>query len=309
MTSTTSITQEDTNLKKIDLHQQVTNTIIRQLEAGTIPWHCPWQGEDFRLPGMPKNSTNGNKYRGVNILLLWGSTIEQQYTSAEWATFNQWNSQKEQIRKGEKGTRIVKYDIQEKEVDGESVKIPFVKYFTVFNRCQLVSHTETEQVQPVEQLSLVERIDVVDEFIEHTHAIVQHIGSSAHYHRVDDIIYMPDANKFIASDTCTATEGYYSTLLHELTHWTGAEKRLNRTKGKVFGDENYAQEELTAELGAAFLCAEFDITTADKGDHASYIDHWLQVLKNDKHCVFKAASQASKAVDYLMGIQPTYILE
>ena len=116
---------------------------------------------------------------------------------------------------------------------------------------------------------------------------------------------MPVPERFITTDTCTATEGYYSTLLHELTHWAGAEHRLNRKKGKRFGDENYATEELVAELGAAFLCAELEITTADKKDHSSYIAHWLQVLKDDKYCVLAAASEASRAVDYLQKLSPS----
>ncbi len=102
----------------------------------------------------------------------------------------------------------------------------------------------------------------------------------------------------------TATEGYYSILLHELTHWTGNPKRLDRKKGKKLGDENYAVEELVAELGAAFLCADFGMAIAEKGDHASYISHWLTALKENKNFLFTAASEASKAVSYLEGLQP-----
>lgn len=115
---------------------------------------------------------------------------------------------------------------------------------------------------------------------------------------------MPEREAFVGTETCSTTEGYYSTLLHELTHWTGNEKRLNREKTKKFGDDTYAIEELVAELGAAFLCSEFEIGLLPKGDHASYIAHWLKILKESKHCIFKASSEASKAVSYLHDFQP-----
>jgi antirestriction protein ArdC len=116
---------------------------------------------------------------------------------------------------------------------------------------------------------------------------------------------MPYREFFLNTNACTATEGYYSVLLHELTHWTGAKPRLERINNKKFGDENYATEELVAELGNAFLCAEFDIGILPKGNPASYIDHWLKVLKDNKQCIFTAASAASAAVDYLQALQPT----
>lgn len=305
-TNFSSSASGNADLKRADLYQQVTDTIIRQLETGVVPWQRGWQGEEYELPGLPLNYSTGKQYRGINIVLLWCASMGQSYQSAEWATFRQWQEKKELIRKGEKGTMIVYYDVMEKEVDGEQVKIPFLKSSVVFNRCQLQSYeapaAAPEQPRPL----LVETIDTVEAFVENTHAAVAHIGSSACYHRKDDIIYMPDMDKFVATAQCSATENYYATLLHELIHWSGAEKRLNRTKGKTFGDKDYAQEELTAEFGAAFLTAGFGLPTADKGNHAAYIDNWLQVLRNDKHCVLKAAAAASKAVDYLHGIQPSY---
>lgn len=309
MTTTTSSAPDNTTLKRADLHQQVTDTIIRQLETGIAPWQCGWMGGKAYQPGLPLNHTTGKHYRGVNILLLWCAGIEKNFDCDQWATFRQWQAKKEHIRKGEKGTLIVYYDVMEKEVEGidEAVKVPFLKSSYVFNRCQLQSYEPAEEQQEPRPL-LVEVVDKVEEFVANTHAAVSHIGSDACYHRKDDIIYMPDMDKFITTEQCTATENYYATLLHELVHWSGAEKRLNRTKGKKFGDNDYAREELVAEMGAAFLCTGFGLPTADKGSHAAYIDNWLQVLRNDKYCVIQAASQASKAVDYLHGIQPTYEL-
>ena len=117
------------------------------------------------------------------------------------------------------------------------------------------------------------------------------------------MISIPDQALFIDTDHCSATEGYYSTLLHELTHWTGHPNRMNRNLGKKFGDKDYAVEELVAELGAAFICTEFDISRPTKEHHASYIGSWLKTLKENKHAIFTAASEASKASEYLHKLQ------
>ena len=131
-----------------DLHQHVTNTIIQQLEAGTVPWHRPWKGDYDPLLSIPGNYSTGKKYRGINILLLWCSAINKSFGSAEWASFKQWQDKKEMIRKGEKGTMIVYYDTFEKEVEGEVKKIPFLKSSVVFNRCQLASFVPEPLPQP-----------------------------------------------------------------------------------------------------------------------------------------------------------------
>ncbi len=286
-----------------DLHQQVTDTIICQLEAGTVPWHQPWKGEN-RLLGLPKNSHTGKGYQGINILLLWSSAIKNEFPCQEWATFKQWNEKKESIRKGEKGSLIVYYDVLEKEVEGQTKEIPFLKSSVVFNRSQLQSFTPDEKPAAHDPVTTIENILHVDQFVSNTKAIVETKGDKACYIPSLDKIWMPDQQVFTGSKTCTAQEGYYSTLLHELTHWSGHETRLKREKGKKFGDDAYAAEELIAELGAAFLCAQFEIGILPKGDHASYIAHWLKILKENKKCIFQAASEATKAVSFLAGLQP-----
>jgi antirestriction protein ArdC len=297
-------TQQPSTSPRRDIHQQVTDTIIRQLESGTVPWHQPWNGGPERLLSIPKNFNTGKKYRGINILLLWVSALDQKFDSGDWASLKQWNERKESIRKGEKGSMIVYYDTFEKEVEGEVQKIPFLKTSYVFNRCQLASYQPQKAVDASPVQSLVEKIDQLDQFVQNTNAIIEHAGSQAYYRPSQDKIVLPAPAAFIDTDNYTATEGYYSTLLHELTHWTSHPSRLNRKVGKKFGDNGYAVEELVAELGAAFLCSEFAIQTADKGNHASYIAHWLNVLKENKHCLITAASEASKACGYLQGLQP-----
>ncbi len=288
-----------------DIRQQVTDTIIQQLEAGTIPWQKPWTGDDSPIFALPKNSTTGKKYKGINILLLWSAATNKHFTSPEWATFKQWQENKEVIRKGEHGSMIIYYDTLEKEVEDEIRKIPFIKSSVVFNRQQLASYNPDEKAFAENRKSLVERIEHVDMFITNTKALIKHEDNlGACYMHSTDTIYMPEAASFIETEGCSATENYYGTLFHELSHWTGAYTRLKRTFGRKFGDKNYAEEELTAEIGAAFLCAEHEICTAPKPNNAAYIAHWLRVLKEDKQCIFTAASEASKAVNYLELLQP-----
>lgn len=288
-----------------DIHQQVTDTIIQQLEDGVVPWHKPWNGAESRMLALPKNHTTTKKYRGINILLLWASSIKNQFLTDDWGSFKQWQEKKESVRKGEKGSLIVYYDTFEKEVEGEIKEIPFLKKSFVFNRCQLVSYDPAENVKLLNETSLVERIEKVDAFIKNTSAVIVNQDLQAAYDPAADQILMPLPEAFNDTPSSTATEGYYATLSHELIHWTGHEKRMARNMGKKYGDRNYANEELVAELGGAFLCAEFGISVADKGNPAAYINHWLKVLKENKHCVLTAASEASKAVDYLQTLQPT----
>lgn len=257
-----------TTFARKDIHQKVTYTIIGQLEKSVVPWQRPWKCDSPML-SLPKNFCTGNRYNGANIVLLWSAALERNFRSNEWASFKQWQEKKECIRKGEKGTMIFYTDTFEKEdEEGEIREIPFLKSSVVFNRYQLVSYHE-EKKEPYFETPLVEKIYLVEEFFANTGAIVDYIGSEAFYDLIGDVIYMPRPDKFIAMATCTATEGYYSTRMHELTHWTGAKHRLNWPLLNKFGTKEYAQEELTAESGAAFLCAEFDISTADKGNYAA----------------------------------------
>ncbi|GGH07548.1 ArdC family protein [Mucilaginibacter phyllosphaerae] len=286
-----------------DVYQMVTNTIIEQLEQGVIPWQQSWNSSGYELPlSLPANNVTGNYYRGINIVLLWSAAMKNKFETNEWASFKQWSSKNEFVRKGEKGNMVIYYDTIEKEEDGEIKKIPFIKASYVFNRCQLNSYEAPAKVSSDSQPALFEKIDPIDAFLENTKAVIETYDGDPCYNFADDKIRVPYADRFVNTTTCTATEGFYSTMLHELVHWSGAKHRLNRNKGKKFGDQAYAAEELVAEFGAAFLCAGFGIATVEKGDHTGYIDHWLKVLKEDNRCIVSAASEASKAVDYLYKI-------
>ena len=295
----------DTIIQKKDLYQQVTDTIIAELEKGVVPWACPWKSNNAFSFAMPFNHASGKTYQGVNIVLLWCASMNKSYSSSEWATFKQWSFKKEKIRKGEKGTMIIYYDTYEKEKDGEIEKVPFVKSSYVFNKCQLESYMPEEQpATETETPPGVEWIEPIDRFVSHTDARIDNEDYGACYIGATDRICMPYISMFQSSETMSATHHYYATLLHELTHWTGHPCRLNRERHKKFGDKVYANEELIAELGSAFLCSEFGISTRHFEDQTSYISHWLGVLKENKQCLVKAASEASKAVNYLHGLQP-----
>jgi antirestriction protein ArdC len=301
---TTATQSPVTDKPRVDLYQKVTDIIIEHLEAGTTPWQKPWTGNHMNAFTMPKNIVSGKDYNGINVLLLWCASFQQEYASNEWASFRQWNQQKESIRKGEKGTMVVYYDFVEKEDDnGEIKKVPFMKSYVVFNRCQLASYEPVKETV-IPSKPLAERLEHVENFVSNTKAVIRHKGRKACFVPSKDEIHMPKIEAFVDTDYSTATEGYYSTLMHELMHWSGHPHRLDRSFGKRFGDYTYAAEELVAELGAAFLCAELEITREPRKDHANYIAGWLTALKNNKYLVTTAANTASKAVDYLWHLQP-----
>ncbi|QKZ15907.1 ArdC family protein [Spirosoma sp. KUDC1026] len=288
-----------------NIHETITAKIIEQLQAGTAPWRKPWTHPNASVAfQLPINATTGKRYRGINIPLLWGAVDDRAFTTNEYATFKQWAERKEFVRKGEKGNLIVFYDVLERENDKQEIdKIPYLKTSFVFNRCQLQSYTAPEQPAD-EPRPLLERLEAVDSFIHNTGAIVRHDGGNrAYYSRLTDDIHMPEPEIFTGTPTQTAQESYYAVSLHELTHWTGKDTRCNRQFGKRFGDRAYAFEELVAEMGSAFTCAYLGITDAPRPDHVSYLTSWLEVLRDDKRAILTAASEASKALDYLAAFQ------
>ena len=287
---------------KIDLYARVTNKILADLESGHIPWHKPWQaGHSAGKISTPLRH-NLQPYSGVNVLMLWAEAASMGYVAPIWLTYKQASELGGQVRKGEHGSMVVYANTaikKEKNDLGEDVtrSFHFLKSYTVFNVEQIDGLPAHYYVQDVEPLPIESRLAHVDEFIGNTKAVIKS-GTEAFYRPSDDSITMPDI-KFFESP-----ESYYAVLLHELTHWTKAETRLDRTfNAKRFGDSGYAQEELVAEIGSAFLCAALDITPEARQDHAAYIESWIKVLKNDKRAIFTAASHAQKAADFLQTMQ------
>jgi antirestriction protein ArdC len=282
---------------KFDLHEQITGRIVAALEAGAGEFQMPWHGSGR----LPFNAVSKKNYRGVNILSLWLTAQMQGYGSPEWATFKQWQERGAGVRKGEKGSLIVFYktfESEDAEADDEKRRSFVARPSWVFNAAQVDGYQPKAEPRPDTQFDRLENVEAV---IAATGATISFGGSRAFYHRFYDRIQIPEARDFVGSKTSTPQEAFYSTLLHELAHWTGAESRLNREKGKRFADRLYAYEELIAELSAAFLCAELGVTNEPRADHAQYLDGFLKVLHGDKRAIFTAAAAASAAVDFIMG--------
>lgn len=290
---------------KLDVYSRVTNKILADLEHGVRPWVKPWDAGNTAGRILRPLRHNGTPYRGVNILLLWGSAVEQGFACPIWMTFKQAQELGAHVKKGEHGSLVVYADtLHKKETDeatGEEVEkdIPFMKGYTVFNVEQIEGlpvhyYAKPEQPATAEE----ERNDALERFFRQTGAAIRHGGDRAYYSITGDYVQMPPFPAF------RDAESYYATLAHEMTHWTRHPTRLERDFGrKQWGDEGYAKEELVAELGAAFLCADLGITPETREDHAAYIASWLKALKDDKRFIFTAASHAQKAADHLHGYQ------
>lgn len=285
---------------KQDIYERVTSQIIASLEQGIRPWIRPWSGDHAAGRITRPLRGNGVPYQGINVLMLWGAAVEKGYSTPIWLTFKQAKALGANVRKGESGSLVVYASkITRTETDtatGEEAErdIPFLKGYTVFNVEQIDGLPEHFHAPAEKRLDPVCRVERADSFFAATGATIQHGGDKAYYSSRTDHVQMPPFEAF------RDAESYYATLAHELTHWTKHQSRLDRDFGrKRFGDEGYAMEELVAELGAAFLSADLDLTPEVRADHADYIGHWLKVLKNDKRAIFTAASHAQRAADYL----------
>lgn len=291
-----------------DVYTQVTNNIIAAIEKGAGDWQMPWHRTGEGL-NRPVNIDTSNAYRGINVLSLWAAAQARGFSTGTWGTYRQWQNKGCQVREGEKSSLIVFYKeftVEEQLENGETEegKRMMARASYVFNADQVDGFEVPALPEPKDPVRVIAEADA---FIQATGANIRHGGTQAYYrppHGGDgDYIQMPEKDRFTGSETSSATECYYSTLLHELTHWTGGTKRCDREFGKRFGDDAYAVEELVAELGAAFLCADLGVTLEPRADHAAYIQNWLKVLKADKKAIFTAASQAAKATDFLSGLQ------
>jgi antirestriction protein ArdC len=287
-----------------DLYQQVTSKIIEDMERGVRPWLKPWSASNVGAAPILPRRHNGIPYQGVNIFLLWGEAMARGYTATIWMTFRQALEFGAHVRKGETGTLVVFADRLTRTEDGDNGErvhrsVPYLKSYTVFNVEQIDGLPAKYLPEPSAPTAVDMRHAQAEGFIAATRAIIRFGGDRAFYAPAFDVIQLPPVQAF------RDAESYYSTVLHELTHWTGHPSRCARKlNGQRFGSESYAFEELVAELGSAFLCAELGIAPEVRDDHAAYLANWLAVLKQDKRAIFAAASQAQHAADYLRGLQP-----
>ncbi len=281
-----------------DVYATVTDTIVAMIEEGAGRFQMPWYTAGGALD-RPVNVASSAAYRGVNVVTLWAIGLGRGYTGAFWGTYRQWAKVGAQVRKGEAGAPIVFYKkIEPEEGDGDRRERLVARLSWVFNADQVdgFAPPEREASEPVVPVQSVESL------VRRTGAIVRYGGDMAYYTPKDDHIQLPPPGQFTGTATSSATEAFYGTLLHELVHWSGAKHRLDRDLVDRFGIEAYAVEELVAELGAAFLCCELQVTPSARRDHAAYVDHWLRVMREDKRAIFSAASKASQAAEYLLAL-------
>ena len=285
--------------KKFDVYEMVTDRILEALENGTVPWRKPWRGGT--AAGSPVNLKSKKAYRGINVFVL----HLQGFSSRYWATFKQAKDLGGKVRKGSKGTPVVFWkwiDKKGKDDDGNEIvldRYPILRYYTVFNLDQIDGIDDPDAKAADDTPAKFNPIEAAEKIVDEmpNRPEITHNEPRAYYRPSTDTVNMPKPELF------DVPAEYYSTIFHELTHSTGHESRLNRdgiTKLAAFGDDNYSQEELVAEMGAAFLCGHAGIENETIDNSAAYIDGWRKKLSTDKKLVVYAAAQAQKAADYIL---------
>ena len=265
-----------------NIQEHVTNSIIASLDAGTVPWKKPWVG------GVPSNLLSGKPYRGVNALIL-SLTGESNFL-----TFKQACMIGAKIRKGSISYPICFWNFPITK-EGETKRAPFMRYYSVFGYSSLEEIPEKYQVKPH---AIIPNHEGIDSMVKIKIPRLES-AEQACYRPSNDTIYMPDRGTFLSY------EGYYATLLHEISHWTGATHRLNRegiANFDTFGSDQYSVEELIAEMGSAFMCAHYGIENRIE-QSASYMQSWARKLKDNRRMIITASSHAQKIMDYMIGVQ------
>lgn len=296
----------NTEQRKPALYEKVAEDLIKKLEQGTAPWQKPWDVNN--IPVLPFNPTTGNNYKGLNVFAL----MMEGRDDPRWMTFKQADTNKWSVKKGEKGTLINFYKFDEQKALRDEAGKPQLdeqgkqKYITVKRENPIITAAwvfNAEQISGVPELvretpaNAWKAIDAVESIVKESGAVVKHTGGDqAFYSPGRDLIEMPVKEAFPEPGL------YYATLLHELGHWTGHDQRLDRPLLNKFGTEEYAKEELRAEIGSLMLGADLQIGH-DPERHASYVASWIQVLKNDPFEIHRAAADAQKIFDYVKGFQ------
>ncbi|WP_329889237.1 ArdC family protein [Stenotrophomonas sepilia] len=285
-----------TNESFLQRHSRdVVERLIRQMEEGTGPFVQPW---DARVDlGLPMNPTTGKSYRGGNLLHLWALQNAWDVKDNRWMTYKQASSVGAQVRKGEKASVIEYWDwspVEEAKKTGDPELIakahPKVFFPRVFNASQIDGLPDLVLAAPRPELEIHQACEKV---IEDSGAEIHHDGGNqAFYRPMTDSIHMPERNTFHSAS------GYYATALHELAHWSGFPSRLNRPMKGGFGSEDYAKEELVAEVSSMLMGERLGIGH-DPGQHAAYVKHWIKILRDDPREIFRAAAAAERVVEFL----------
>ena len=289
-----------------DLYAEVTNKIMAMIEQGVAPWRRTWSQY-----GLARNYATGHIYTGINMVLMNITPHPIPY----FMTFNQIQEKGGKIRKGSKAEMVIYFSVYYKDGKdttltkqeaaamhraGKEVQVlKFIKYYNVFNVADIEGITfdiPEVQLRPNEQ---IERCDRIINEMPQRPEIKTINADSAFYSPVADMVNMPDIRQF------DSPEAYYATAFHELAHSTGHASRLAREEVMTpsqFGSKPYSREELVAEMAASFLCASVQIDYDNITENsAAYLAGWLKVLKEDSRFIFKAAAEAQKAADFILG--------
>lgn len=283
--------------EKID---KIANKVIDLMKKHDNNWLNPMKNSLFNY-GLPVNFESKRSYNGFNTFNLSMAIIDNNWTSNQFGTFKNWTDKGYKIIKGSK-SEIVFFWTQgmSKDKDDEKKSYWFLKTYNVFNACQIEGYEIKEDKTEKTQFEILKDCE---DYVANTNAKINNGGDGAFYSPSKDIISIPLKENFISTETSTAKENYYSTLLHELVHWTGSKNRLDRLKKTQFGSKEYAFEELVAETGSAILCSLLNVSSSPRVDHAKYLNHWIDLLEDKPRSIMTAFSQSSKAIDYLDKLQ------
>lgn len=291
--------------QRFDVHQAVTDRIIAALERGAKPWVHPWKKAGGG--GMFPLRHSGEAYQGMNVLLLWCAAQEHGYRSRYWMTFRQAKEYGANVRKGEKGSLVIKYGTVERDADGNPVKagdgnrddavqkIAYTRGYTVFNAEQIDGlpdqfQAEETSDEPGDAGADAAPILWLERYFGDIGAKIETADCNPCYIPSLDTIRMPPICEFVSS------HAFFSCLAHECCHWTKAPQRLDRKQSETRAE--YAQEELIAEIGANLVFANLGLVP-DIENSAAYVESWLKALRNDRRFIFEAAAAAQKAADYI----------
>jgi antirestriction protein ArdC len=278
--------------------EELTKDIIAKLESGVMPWRKPWDAAKCASASSPMNPTTGRAYRGINALAL--AMSPHSFTSGDprWCSYKQADGRGWQVRKGEKGTIVFFYKkLNIKDEDQEDRTIPLLRAYTVFHASQIDGIPEF--VQPEATKPVIERITDVDMILQASGVRVEIGGDRAFYRQATDHIQMPPEQAFEDMPAWAAT------VIHELAHASGAKHRLDRDLTGRFGSSAYSREELRAELASLFVGNALDLP-CDVPNHASYIESWVKVLKDDKREIFRAAADANRIAEWILSHHPRH---
>lgn len=286
-----------------DHYAELTERVIAALEAGTPPWQRPWDPDKAGGPSMPRNAVTGARYRGINVLTLGMSPPAFVSGDPRWATYKQAADRGWQVRKGERSTtayffkRLEVNDNAAGEGDEATKRIPLLRAFSLFHASQI------EGIAPYELPTMQEAPwrapDAVETIMANSGAVVRVGGDRAFYSPATDHIQMPPRHAF--PDATRWSE----TILHEGCHWSGATGRLDRNLRNSAGSHDYAREELRAEIGMAMICGEIGVV-CDFPNTAAYLATWVERLRADRKEIFRAAADAQRIADYMLGFHPGY---